>query len=419
MKERITKRAVDATEAKDGKPVFLWDSDLSGFGLKVSPTGRKVYILQYRTREQTREDAPRRITIGKHGEFTPDKARVQAAKLLRDVKAGDDPRETWKRGEAHTVEELSKRFLKEYLPAKKRPPRASTISFYEGLFRCHILPRLGKKRVDEITTADVERLHAAMRETPYVANRTLSLIQYAFDQAERWEWRPQGTNPAVHIDRYPEEKRGEKREVMLNPKQMATLLAAIDEEEKKRPKRAGAKKKRRTDPFSCGAIRMVFWTGWRIGEVLRLRWENVDLERGVAKLLRTKTAREEYRQIPVEALELLEGLPRLAGSPWVFPGRDPKKHLTTVRRPWARIRKRAGLHELDGLGALRLHDLRHNVVSWDVSRGVPLEIAGKNVGHRSRRSTETYAHFAPDALKQAVDARANAMREAVEAAEEA
>lgn len=66
-----------------------------------------------------------------------------------------------------------------------------------------------------------------------------------------------------------------------------------------------------------------------------------------------------------------------------------------------------------------LHDLRHNVVSWDVSRGVPLEIAGKNVGHRSRRSTEVYAHFAPDALKKAIDARAEAMREAVEAAEEA
>jgi hypothetical protein len=60
-------------------------------------------------------------------------------------------------------------------------------------------------------------------------------------------------------------------------------------------------------------------------------------------------------------------------------------------------------------------DLRHNVVSWDVSRGVALEIAGKNVGHRSRRSTEVYAHFAPDALKRAADARAEAMRVAVEA----
>ncbi len=82
-----------------------------------------------------------------------------------------------------------------------------------------------------------------------------------------------------------------------------------------------------------------------------------------------------------------------------------------------KIRARAGLSDLDGLGALRLHDLRHNVVSWDVSRGVGLEIAGKNVGHRSRTSTETYAHFEPDALKRAADDRAQAMRQALEDAQ--
>jgi integrase-like protein len=90
-------------------------------------------------------------------------------------------------------------------------------------------------------------------------------------------------------------------------------------------------------------------------------------------------------------------------------------HLTTVRKPWTRIRKRAGLDRLGELGAFRIHDLRHNVVSWDVSWGVALEIAGKNVGHRSRRSTAVYAHFAPDALKRAADERTAAMRSALEA----
>ena len=138
------------------------------------------------------------------------------------------------------------------------------------------------------------------------------------------------------------------------------------------------------------------------------------MEGGVAKLLKTKTADEEYRQLPTEAVAILERLPRLANCPWVFPGREPERPLESVRKPWSKIRKRAGLDNLDGLGPLRLHDLRHNVVSWDVSRGVPLEIAGKNVGHRSRRSTEVYAHFAPDALKRAADERAQAMRTALE-----
>ena len=127
----------------------------------------------------------------------------------------------------------------------------------------------------------------------------------------------------------------------------------------------------------------------------------------------TKTAEEEYRQLPTEAIEVLSELPQI--SRWAFPGRNITDHLTHVRKPWARIRERAGLDQLDALGPLRVHDLRHNVVSWDVSRGVPLEIAGKNVGHRSRRSTEVYAHFAPDALKRAADERAEAMRAAVEA----
>ena len=130
----------------------------------------------------------------------------------------------------------------------------------------------------------------------------------------------------------------------------------------------------------------------------------------------TKTSAEEYRQIPAEVIPILQSVERVAGCPFVFPGRALQEHLTTVTKPWHEIRKRARLDALNGLGALRLHDLRHNVVSWDVSRGVPLEIAGKNVGHRSRQATEIYAHFAPDALKRAADARARAMRVAVEQA---
>ena len=233
----------------------------------------------------------------------------------------------------------------------------------------------------------------------------LSVLQQAFDQAERWGWRLQHSNPVRHIERYPEERRGARKEVMLSPEQMRALLEAIDAEEA-----AGV------SLLACHAIRVAFWTGWRIGEVLGLKWQNVDLETATAKLERTKTAEQEYRRFPDEAVEVLRRLERVAGSPYVFPGRDPGSSLTTVRRPWERVKKRAGLLDLDGLGTLRLHDLRHNVVSQDVSRGVSLEIAGKNVGHRSRQATEIYAHFAPDALKQAADERARAMRKALEKA---
>lgn len=411
MREKIEQSTVDEAGPK-GRTYFVWDTEITGFGLKVTPHGHKVYVLQYRLPGAGRKSAPVRMKLGRHrdprqdekpGDLTLKDARKAAATFLLEVRVGKNPGATRRATESHTVEELSKRFLKEYLPGKKRQPRQSTIDFYDILFKCHILPKLGKKPVKAVIVADVEKLHSAMAETPYAANRTLSLIQHAFDQAERWGWRPQHSNPALHIDRYREERRGEKKAVMLSAEQMAKLLEAFDEVEKEEG-----------NPFGCAALRVAFWTGWRIGEVLRLEWANLDLKEGWAKLLKTKTAREEYRQVPAEAVSVLAGLVRVAGCPFVFPGEDMKGHLTTVKRAWERARKKAELHDLPGLGALRIHDLRHNVVSWDVSRGVALEIAGKNVGHRSRRSTEVYAHFAPDALKRAADERARAMRAALE-----
>ena len=117
--------------------------------------------------------------------------------------------------------------------------------------------------------------------------------------------------------------------------------------------------------------------------------------------------------LPAEASAVLLKVARSAVSPHVFVGRDGRAALTTVKRPWERIRKLADLDGLEGLGPLRLHDLRHNTVSWDVSRGTSLEMAGKAVGHRSRQATEVYAHFAPDALRRSANERAAAMRKAI------
>ena len=274
MAERLTKRFIDSLDATS-KTTFHWDSDLKGFGLKVTPAGRKVYVLQYRLLDHHWKKAPKRLTVGRHGDLTPEQARKIAAGLLVDVRAGHDPaaaRRT-KRKARHTVAELAERFLTEHLPTKKRPPRESTIAHYELLFRVHILPVFAEKSVASITTEDVERLHQAKRSTPYVANRVLSLIQQSFDQAERWGWRKQHSNPALHVEKYPEARRGAKKEVMLTPSQMQGLLDAIDEEEAEG-----------MSPYSAHAVRLAFWTGWRIGEVLSLRWKNVDLARGVARL---------------------------------------------------------------------------------------------------------------------------------------
>ena len=293
MKQRITKRVVDGLKPSE-KRFYVWDMDVTGFGLQVTPKGAKSYVFQYRLPGRGRSTSAKRIMIGRHGDLAPDQARRIAAEHLLAVKAGANPALGRKPSELPRVAELAQRFLNEHLPTKKKPPRQSTIDGYESIFRKHVVPRIGSKHVEAVTTADVERLHNAMRATPYVANRTLSLLQQAFDQAERWGWRPQHSNPALHMDKYVEARRGSKKEVMLSAEQMARLLEAIDTEGA-----AGA------SPIACNAIRVAFWTGWRIGEVLALEWDNVNLEHGVAKLLRTKASEEEYRQIPAEALVVL------------------------------------------------------------------------------------------------------------------
>ncbi len=96
---------------------------------------------------------------------------------------------------------------------------------YRTVFRIHLVPRFGKRPVAEITTAEVEALHASMKAKPYQANRVLSVLHQAMNQAERWEWRPQGSNPTVHIERFREARRGAKKAVTLTSSQMAELLS--------------------------------------------------------------------------------------------------------------------------------------------------------------------------------------------------
>ena len=412
MKGRITKRSVaslDPRRREDGATAqqVLWDSDVTGFGCLVTKAGSKSFVFQYRTKGQARKTAPKRITLGKIADLTPDEARRIARDLLHEVRSGRDPAKAWRRRESSTFADLARSYLEEHLPNRKKQARPSTVRNYKILIENHLLPAFRNRQVADIQRQDVEQLHLSMRDTPYQANRMLSAARQLFVHAERLGWRPNNSNPVVAIEKYPEDRRGAKKQVMLSPDQMRDLLHAINQF-----------RDEGGDPVAAAAIEFVFWTGWRIKEALGLRWQDIDAKNAIARLARTKTAEEEYRVLPAEAATVLERIDRKEASPNVFVGRDGRSALTTVRRHWHRIRELAGLDQLEGLGSLRLHDLRHNVVSWDVSRGVSLEMAGKAVGHKSRQATEVYAHFAPDALRRSANERARAMRAAVESTSE-
>ena len=104
---KITKRTVDALAGQERERV-VWDDDLKGFGVRVHPTGRKVYIVKTRYRGRVIK-----MTIGPHGAVTPSYARVRAAEIITDARAGKNP--AGRNADAPTMIALGKRFLKEYV----------------------------------------------------------------------------------------------------------------------------------------------------------------------------------------------------------------------------------------------------------------------------------------------------------------
>lgn len=428
MRTKLTKARVEALTATDGKPRFLWSADIPGFGVKAIAGGRRIFVFQYRPRhfEDKERRAPLRLTIGEYGkELTLPQAERIAGGYRMQVKAGLDPREELRKlvvaqratdeSRGRTVAILADLFL-ERLPTRKlakrkRGPSLSTLSGYEELVRLHIKPRMGTLAADEVTRVDVETFHLAMKSVPYQGNRSLTVLRQMFRLAEDLGWRPLNSNPCIGIVKYAEESRGARREVMLRPEQITSFFAAIAAAKLPWTDKAG--QERTHDPFAVLAIEVAFWLGWRLrSEVLPLQWDDLDLDAGMAQLRNTKTQDFEYRALPDEAVRIFRTIPRIDGNPHVFPGKQEGSRLTTVRKVWVWIRDHAGFGDLPDLGALRPHDLRHNAVSWHISDGASLEIAGKLVGHKTRQATQVYAHFIPDHLRQAANRRSEAMKRA-------
>src|SRR6056297_3594165 len=196
---KLTKRSVEALEIAE-KDYPVWDSELPGFGVRVYPSGRKTYILQYRVGRRTR-----RTTIGRHGVLTAEKARKEAQRLLGSVACGEDPSfEEQAKRLSPTAAGLCDRFLDEYVDQHCKP---TTARDYRSIIRRFIRPRLGPLQIAEVTRADVVAFHHALRETPYQANRAASMLSKLFNLAEDWGLRPAGSNPARRIKKFREEEK--------------------------------------------------------------------------------------------------------------------------------------------------------------------------------------------------------------------
>ena len=404
--QRITKRMVD-TLSTTAHHSYVWDSDLPGFGVRVTAAGFKAYVMQYRLPGIGRRGAAKRLTLGTHGAITPDEARRLAKRELGRVAQGHDPAaERNTRKAASTIRELGVAFLED-IEARRKP---ATAKEYERLWRKHVLPMLGSRKVAELTSLDIRKAHRGMAETPYIANRFVALIGSFFTFAEKEGARPPQSNPARGVELYPETP----RERFLTQDEFRRLGAALTKAEsdglppvKKHKRKRGKTKNLKHRPksadtpipanaYAIAAIRLLALTGCREGEILSLRWNAVDTERGYLRLANSKTGKS-VRPLGQAAAAVLDTLPKIEDNPYVLPGRKKGEHLMEITRLWFAVRHEAQLDDL------RLHDLRHSFASVPATSGESLLVVRSLLGHKRAATTERYAHLSNDPVKRAAD----------------
>lgn len=392
---KITKRTVDALKAGEDR-FTVWDTEVSGFGVRVATTGKKSYVLKYRV-GGGRAGRVRWAMIGTHGTLTPDQARETAKIWAAEVAAGGDPAgaKIDKRS-APSVSDLLDRYLTGHVEKKNK---ASTEDHARRLVDKILRPALGKLKVADVTLADIERFHSGMSKTPYDANRALAALSKAFTLAEVWGMRPDHTNPCRRVVRFDEKA----RERFLSATEFAALGEALMNAESgnlKNQNDKGVEISVHANPQAVRAIRLLIFTGMRLGEVLGLRWEFIDFANGRANLPDSKTGKKVV-QLPAPALEVLATVAKPEnGKGFVILGGDgkyPDTPLINMKTPWQRIRKAAGLDDV------RLHDLRHAYASVAVAGGFSLPMIGALLGHREMRTTQRYAHLADDPQRAAAD----------------
>lgn len=385
---KLTKSVVDAAKPSLREYV-LWDEHPKGFGVRVTPHGVKSYLVKYRV-GHGRRARQRKLTIGRHGSpWTLEQARREAKRLLGMAAQGSDPADQRSaKRQAERFDEFVKRYMRDHATPKKK---ASSAAGDQDLIDRILLPALRGRLVADIDHRDIAKLHGSMSNRPYSANRCLALLSKMFSLAEAWGDRPRLSNPCFGISKFPETK----RERFLTGPELRRLSETITKAEE-----CGA------HPYGIAVLRLLIMTGARKGEILSLRWSELDSDRHLITKVDSKTGR---KALPISraASAYIRQLPRRENSPWVFPAARGDGHYQGLTKVWLNIRLQAGLPDV------RIHDLRHTFASIAVGGGASLPVIGRILGHTQSQTTQRYAHLADDPVRHAIEATAHTITETV------
>lgn len=369
------KRKLSDQLAREIKPPksgnqIVYDDRLAGFGLRVTASGARSFILNYRFKGRER-----RITLGQYPTWTVLAARKQAEHLRRQIDTGVDPLEERNaERSAPTLRDLFVRYADEHLPNKA--PRSAADD--RSMWVKDILPTLGNIKIADLSTRDCDELHRTVSsDRPTRANRVIEVLRKALNLAIRWGWIER--NPASGGRRNPEAKRTR----YLTRNEIGKLIEAFDAH----PERV-----------SADALLFMLFTGCRRGEALNAKWEqfNLDSRTWTKPSAETKQRREHRVPYSTTVAEILERRRIAASGTYIFPG-SVGAPLQEVRRTWKSACEVAGIREV------RIHDLRHTFASLVASSGQSLLVVGELLGHSDAQTTKRYAHLYDEPLRDAAE----------------
>lgn len=369
---KLNKTNIEALKCQDKEKLY-WDDDLKGFGLRVSPQGRKTFMVQYRQDGRTQ-----RIRIGQHGSITAFNARRDARIMLGQIAQGKSPADNARvKRNSPTLETVANRFVKEHVEVRLKP---NTQLDYKQIIRKYLIPAFGSFRVTDISYKDISELHLRLKDKPTQANRCVSVLSKMFNMCDKWGYRNGLTNPCTQIERYKEKRHNR----FLDQGELSQLWNALDSYEQSKE----------ISIYAVYAFRLLILTGCRLGEIRTLKWDYIKGNR--VEFPDSKTG---YKRLPLnkQVMDILKQVPRMDNNAYVICGSVEGQPIINLQKSWRRVRVRAGLPDV------RIHDLRHTFASHAVMGGTPLALVSKLLGHSQIATTMRYAHLADEELLSASD----------------
>jgi integrase len=388
---KLTKRKIDTLQPKANKSgkisqTFFYDDAVTGFGVKVNPTGSKVYILSYRFK-----GIRKRTTIGNCNGITLEQGRDRAHELLSDIAKNMDPQEqkTLAKLKGRTFNDLIERYYSTHALSNKTQTQSANKHFIDKILK----PKIGNKEINNISkqiVSDIvytfkdsisQQTHLPMSSAR--TNRLISLLSKLFNLAVQWDWIDK--SPAKGLIKLKEEK----RERIATDTETQKVFKSIHLEE---------------NIYYRNFFLMLWWTMARRSEIQNMRWDLLDLHNRTYHFETTKAGRPFTMHLTEDAIEIINTTPRIVGNPYIFAGQAHSKPINGIGKAWKRVRERAKVK------GLWLHDIRRTGGSNMIMNGASLQDVAQLLNHSNLATTQRYAQLVQNHKKSKMSEHGDRLR---------